>query len=147
MLLHSLYCIDVIRDTSQVPMAPWVELASQFAPVPDSQGLLFVEPQNEWSEPALLKLPPHAPTHPNTAVCSALRYAGAKTQAAVVPDVSLENPAGQDAAQSEAPGAENVPGAHVLLQTSVEVCPVPLAEYLPAEQALQSAVLTTLASS
>ena len=57
-------------------MAPCVEPASQPAPVPDSQGPLFEEEQNELSVPALLKLPPHAPTHPNSAVCSALRSAG-----------------------------------------------------------------------
>ena len=78
LLLHSLRYIDVTRDTSQASMAPCVEPASQSAPVPDSQGPFF----EEWqyiSSPDPLKLPPHAPTHPNSAACSALRSAGVKT--------------------------------------------------------------------
>ena len=141
--LHSLRYIDVTRDTSQASMAPSVEPARQPTPVPDVQGPLLLQYEVSWPE---FCTSVHAPTHPNSAACSALRSTGAKTQAAV-PNGSFEKPAGQDAMQSEAPGGENVPGAHVLSQTSVEVCPVPLAEYLPAEQALQSAVLTTLASS
>ena len=43
LLLHSLYSIDVTRDTSQASMAPCVEPASQSAPVPDSHGPLFEE--------------------------------------------------------------------------------------------------------
>ena len=35
---HSLYFIDVTRDTFQASMAPCVEPASQSAPVPDPQG-------------------------------------------------------------------------------------------------------------
>ena len=145
-LLHSLLLIDVTRDTSQASMAPCVEPASQPAPVPDFQGPLSSQGQYVSSPYPCTLL--HAPTHPNTAVCSALRSAGAKMQAAV-PNESFEKPAGQVDAQppAEAPGGEKVPGAHVLLQTSTEVCPVPLAEYLPAEQALQAAVLTTLAPS
>ena len=126
-------------------MAPCVEPAWQPAPVPDVQGPLSLQYDQLCPCPCTSL---HAPTHPTSAVCSALRSAGANMQApAAVPGESLENPAGQDAAQSEATGGENVPGAHVLLQTSIEVCPVPPAEYLPAEQALQVAVLTTLASS
>ena len=36
-LLHSLFLIDVTRDTSQASMAPCVEPALQSAPVPDAQ--------------------------------------------------------------------------------------------------------------
>ena len=74
-LLHSLRYIDVTRDTSQASMAPCVETVLQFAPVPDSQGPSFEEWQYVPS-PDPLKLPPHAPTHPNSAVCNALRSAG-----------------------------------------------------------------------
>ena len=81
LLLHSLLNIDVTRDTSQASMAPCVEPASQPAPVPDSQGPLFEEEQYELSVPALLKRPPHAPTPPNSAVCSALRSAKAAASA------------------------------------------------------------------
>ena len=75
LLLHSLRYIDVTRDTSQASMAPCVEPASQFAPVPDVQGPLM---QFEASVPEFATLL-HAPTHPNSAVCSALRLAGIKT--------------------------------------------------------------------
>ena len=38
-MLHSLFLIVVILDTSQqVSMAPCVEVASQSAPVPENQG-------------------------------------------------------------------------------------------------------------
>ena len=40
-MLHSLYFIDVIRDTSQASMAPCVEPALQSAPVPDPQAPLL----------------------------------------------------------------------------------------------------------
>ena len=81
---HSLYFIDVTRDTSQASMAPCVEPALQFAPVPDVQGPLFEEEQYVQSSDPPLKLPPHAPTHPNSAVCSALRSAGAKIVTSVL---------------------------------------------------------------
>ena len=72
--MHSLLLIDVTRDTSQASMAPCVEPASQSAPVPDVQGPLL---QCEVSWPEFCTSL-HAPTHPNSAVCSALRSAGAK---------------------------------------------------------------------
>ena len=64
-------------------MAPCVEPASQPAPVPDSHGP-FLEEEQYVLSPDPLKLPPHAPTHPNSTVCSALRSAGAKTATAVL---------------------------------------------------------------
>ena len=73
-MLHSLCSIDVTRDTSQASMAPWVEPALQFAPVPDVQGPLLA--QYEVSVPSLVTML-HAPTHPKSDVCSALRSAGA----------------------------------------------------------------------
>ena len=79
-LLHSLRYIDVTRDTSQASMAPCVEPASQSAPVPDVQGPPL---QYEVSWPEFCTSL-HAPTHPNSAVCSALRSAGAKTVTAVL---------------------------------------------------------------
>ena len=146
LLLHSLRFIDVTRDTSQASMAPCVEPASQSAPVPDPQAP-FLPVKQYVSSPDPDKLPGHSPTHPNSAVCSALRSAGTKMQAAVVPDVSCVNPAAeQDAAQLVAPGGENVPAAHASHWVS-SVRPV-WSEYLPAEHTLQQvAFLTTLASS
>ena len=79
-MLHLLYFIVVTRDTSQASMAPCVEPASQFAPVPDVHGPPL---QYEMSVPESCKLL-HAPTHPNSAVCSALRSAGAKIVTAVL---------------------------------------------------------------
>ena len=78
-LLHSLIPIDVTRDTSQASMAPCVEPALQFAPVPDSQGPLSPESQYVLSPDPRTSL--HAPTHPNSAVCSALRSAKAAASA------------------------------------------------------------------
>ncbi len=72
-LLHSLRYIDVTRDTSQASMAPCVEPAWQFAPVPDVQGPLLLQYELSWPE---FRTSLHAPTHPNSAVCSALRSAG-----------------------------------------------------------------------
>ena len=72
---HSLYFIDVTRDTSQASMAPCVEPASQSAPVPDAQPA-FMPLQQYVVSPDPSNAPLHAPTHPNSAVCSALRSAG-----------------------------------------------------------------------
>ena len=70
----------VIRDTSQASMAPCVEPALQPAPVPVLQQFAPVQERLQYvSSPDPLKLPPHAPTHPNSAICSALRSAGTKT--------------------------------------------------------------------
>ena len=68
----------VTRDTSQASMAPCVEPALQSAPVPDVQGESpITAAQYVVSHDPRMSL--HAPTHPNTAVCSALRSAGANT--------------------------------------------------------------------
>ena len=87
MLMHSLLLIDVTRDTSQASMAPCVEPASQPAPVPDFQGWAVHMSQYVSSPDPRTSL--HAPTHPNSAVCSALRSAKA---AASAPGSSSKSP-------------------------------------------------------
>ena len=54
-------------------MAPCAETALQSAPVPVLQQFVPVQERLHFDP---LKLPGHAPTHPNSAVCSALRSAG-----------------------------------------------------------------------
>ena len=56
------------RDTSHASMAPCVEAALQFAPVPDVQG-----PLEQYVKPPEFDMRVHAPTHSNSAVCSAIR--------------------------------------------------------------------------
>ena len=82
LLRHSLLYIDVTRDTSQASMAPCVEPASQSAPVPDPQAP-FLPVKQYVSSPDPSNAAPHAPTHPNSAVCSAPRSAGAITSVLV----------------------------------------------------------------
>ena len=78
LLMHSLPIIAVTRDPSQASMAPCVGPASQSAPVPDNHG-----PEVQYLlSPDPVKMPPHVPTHPKSAVCSALRSAGSKTASA-----------------------------------------------------------------
>ena len=75
LLLHSLLLIDRTRDTSQEP-------ALQLAPVPATQQFAPVqEPKQYVSSLDPYKGPGHAPTHPNSAVCSALRSAKAAASA------------------------------------------------------------------
>ena len=86
----------LINETSQIPMAPpYVESVLQPAPVPVFQQSAPVQDVLQYSRsvPANSKLSGHAPTHPNSAVCSTLRFAGAKLQAGAPDGENL--PAGQ----------------------------------------------------
>ena len=93
----SLRPMFVTRDVSQVAMLPSEELASQFAPVPNAQTSESTAPcpyppSPQYISPASKISEEHAPIHPSSAACSALRFAGAKiakASAVLVPHLLL----------------------------------------------------------